>query len=58
MKRKILIMILKAIIYIATLCLGLLGASAVTSCSSPSPTLLNRGTIIVNDTIYLHYGYK
>ncbi len=53
MKRKILIIILKVLIYIATLCLGLLGASAVTSCSSPSPTLYNKGTIIINDTIYL-----
>lgn len=53
MKRKILICILRIIIYVATLCIGLLGASAVTSCSSPSPTLLNRGTIIINDTIYL-----
>ncbi len=58
MKRKILIMILKVIIYIATLCLGLLGASAVTSCSRPSSTLLNRGTIIINDTIFLYHGYK
>lgn len=54
MKRKIAIIILKVIVYVATLCLGLLGASAVTSCSSPSPTLYNRGTIIINDTIYLH----
>lgn len=53
MKKRILIIILKIIIYIATLCLGLLGASAVTSCSSPSPALYNRGTVIINDTIYL-----
>lgn len=53
MKRKILIVILKIIIYVATLCLGLLGASAVTSCSSPSPALYNRGVIVINDTIYL-----
>ena len=53
MKRKILILILKIIIYVATLFLGLLGASAFTSCSSPSPTLYNRGTVIINDTIYL-----
>lgn len=53
MKRKILIIILKVLIYIATLCLGILGASAVTSCSSPSPVLYNKGTIIINDTIYL-----
>lgn len=53
MKRKILIVILKIIIYVATLCLGLLGVSAVTSCSSPSPALYNRGLVIINDTIYL-----
>lgn len=53
MKRKLLIIILKSIVYIATLCLTLLGAQAVTSCASPSPTLSQRGTIIVNDTIYL-----
>lgn len=53
MRRKIAILILKVIIYVATLCLGLLGASAVTSCSSPSPALYNRGVVIINDTIYL-----
>lgn len=53
MKRKIAIIVLKVIVYVATLFLGLLGASAVTSCSSPSPTLYNRGTVIINDTIYL-----
>lgn len=53
MKKKILIVILKIIIYVATLCLGLLGASAVTSCSSPSPAFQNRGIVIINDTIYL-----
>lgn len=53
MKRKVLIIILKSIIYIATLCLTFLGVHAVTSCSSPSPTLSQRGSIIVNDTIYL-----
>lgn len=53
MKRKIAIIVLKLIVYVATLCLGLLGASAVTSCSSPSPALYNRGTVIINDTIYL-----
>ena len=54
MKRKIAIIVLKVIVYVATLCLGLLGASAVTSCTSPSPTLSNRGIIIINDTIFLH----
>ena len=53
MKRKVLIIILKVIIYVATLCLGLLGASAVTSCSSPSSALYNRGVVIINDTIFL-----
>lgn len=53
MKRKFLIIILKVVVYIATLCLGLLGASAVTSCSSPAPALYNRGVVIINDTIYL-----
>lgn len=53
MRRKILIIVLKVIVYVATLFLGFLGASAVTSCSSPSPTLYNRGTVIINDTIYL-----
>lgn len=53
MKRKILIIILKVIVYVATLCLGLLGASAFTSCSSPTPAFNNRGVVIINDTIYL-----
>lgn len=53
MKRKVLIIILKSIVYILSLCLTLLGAQAVTSCSSPSSTFSQKGTIIVNDTIYL-----
>lgn len=53
MKNKVIVIILKSIIYIATLFLTLLGASAITSCSSSSPTLSQRGTIVINDTIYL-----
>lgn len=53
MKKKVLVIILKSIVYIATLCLTLLGASAFTSCSSSSPTLSQRGIIVINDTIYL-----
>lgn len=53
MKKKVLVIILKSIVYIATLFLTLLGASAVTSCSSPSSILSLRGTIVINDTIYL-----
>lgn len=53
MKRKVLIIILKSVVYIATLCLTLLGAQAVTSCTSPSPILSQKGTIVINDTIYL-----
>lgn len=53
MKKKVLVIILKSIVYIATLFLTLLGASSFTSCSSSSPTLSQRGTIVINDTIYL-----
>lgn len=52
-KKDVLILILKVVIYICSLFLGFLGASAFTSCSSPSPTLSQHGYIIVNDTIFL-----
>lgn len=52
-KKDVLIMILKVVIYICTLLLGILGASAFTSCSSPSPTLSQHGYILINDTIFL-----
>lgn len=52
-KKDVVVIILKVVIYICTLFLGFLGASAFTSCSSPSPTLSQHGYIIVNDTIFL-----
>lgn len=52
-KKDVIVIILKVVIYICTLFLGFLGASAFTSCSSPSPSLSQHGYIIVNDTIFL-----
>lgn len=52
-KKDIAVVVLKVIIYICTLCLGLLGASAMVSCASSSPTVSQKGTIIINDTIFL-----
>lgn len=52
-KKDVLIMILKVVIYICTVFLGFLGASAFTSCSSPSPTFSQHGYILINDTIFL-----
>lgn len=52
-KKDVIILILKVIIYICSLFLGFLGASALTSCSSPSPTLSHHGYIILTDTIFL-----
>lgn len=52
-KKDVAVVILKVIIYICTLALGLLGAHAMVSCSSPSPTLSQKGVIIINDTILL-----
>lgn len=52
-KKDVLIIILKVVIYICTLFIGFLGASAFTSCSSPSPSLSQHGYILINDTIFL-----
>ncbi len=52
-KKDIAVVVLKVIIYICTLALGLLGAHAMVSCSSPSPVLSQKGTVIINDTIFL-----
>lgn len=52
-KKDILIIVLKVVIYICSLFLGFLGASAITSCSSPSPAIYHHGHIILTDTIFL-----
>lgn len=52
-KKDILIIVLKVVIYICSLFLGFLGASAFTSCSTPSSTLSHHGFIILTDTIFL-----
>ncbi len=53
MNKKVIEIILKVLIYALGLVLGLLTGCAVSSCSSPSPTLSQKGIIIINDTIYL-----
>lgn len=52
-KKDVAVVVLKVIIYICTLALGLLGAHAMVSCSSPTPALSQKGTVIINDTIYI-----
>ena len=57
-KKDIYTIILKVLIYILTLLLGAVGAQALSSCSSPYSTISHYGTVVINDTIYLHYGHK
>lgn len=52
-KKDIAVVVLKVIIYLCTLALGLLGASAMVSCSTTSPGFSQKGTVIINDTIYI-----
>ena len=57
-KKDIYTIILKVLIYILTLLLGAVGAQALSSCSSPYSTISHYGTVVINDTIYLHYGHQ
>lgn len=58
MNRKDLItFIIKVLIYILTLILGALGASSLSSCTSTTPLIRHTGTIILNDTLKIRYGY-
>lgn len=52
-KKDIAVVLLKVIIYVCTLALGLLGASAMVSCASSQPALSQKGTVIINDTIFI-----
>lgn len=52
-KKDITVVVLKVIIYICTLALGLLCTSAMVSCTSSQPVLSQKGTVIINDTIYI-----
>lgn len=52
-KKDVAVVVLKVIIYICTLALGLVGAHAMVSCSSSSPALSQKGTVIINDTIFI-----
>lgn len=56
-KKDFLTFIIKVLIYILTLILGVLGASAFASCSSYSPLVRHTGVIILNDTIKINYGH-
>ena len=57
-KKDIFTIILKVLIYILTLLLGAVGAQALAACSSPYSTISHYGTVVINDTIYVSYGYK
>lgn len=60
MKRNdIFTIIIKVLIYILTLLLGYVGASALTSCASADKYVRYRGVIVVQDTIVIsNHGYK
>lgn len=53
-KKQILILILKVVIYACTLLLGILGVSSLTSCSvSRDTSVAGKATIITTDTTYV-----
>lgn len=52
-KKDIFTIILKVLIYILTLLLGFIGASAVSSCASANKYVKYNGVIVVQDTIYI-----
>lgn len=53
-KKQILILILKVVIYACTLLLGILGVSSLTSCTvSRDTSVVGKATIITNDTTYV-----
>ncbi len=52
-KRDIYTIILKVLIYILTLLLGFVGASAFSSCASANKYVKYKGVIVVQDTIYV-----
>lgn len=58
-KKDIYTIILKVLIYILTLLLGYVGASALTSCASADKYVRYRGVIVVQDTIVIsNHGYQ
>lgn len=57
-KKDIYTIIIKVLIYILTLLLGYVGASALTSCASADKYVRYRGVIVVQDTIVIsNYGH-
>ena len=58
-KKDFITIILKVLIYILTLLLGYVGASALTSCASADKYVRYRGVIVVQDTIVIsNHGYQ
>lgn len=56
-KKDILILILKIVIYGCTLALGVLGVSAMTSCSaSRDVDVVGKTTIVTTDTTLIHHN--
>lgn len=56
-KKDILILILKIVIYGCTLALGVLGVSAMASCSaSRDVDVVGKTTIVTTDTTYIHHN--
>lgn len=56
-KRDILILILKIVIYGCTLALGVLGVSAMASCSaSRDVDIVGKSTIVTSDTTFIHHN--
>lgn len=58
-KKDIYTIILKVLIYILTLLLGFVGASAFSSCASTNKYVKYRGFIVIQDTIRIsNYGHQ
>ena len=56
-KKDITILILKIVIYACTFVLGVLGVSAVTSCSaSRDVDVVGKTTIVTTDTTLIHHN--
>lgn len=57
-KKQVIIVILKVIVYVCTLALSFLGASAMVSCTTNRALVRHNAVITINDTIHISNGYK
>ena len=57
MKKSILILVLKVIIYACTLALGILGVTSLTSCTASRSVDINgRATVVTVDTTVINHN--